>query len=553
MIQDQKRILQEVLVKMFYDPKKTLSEQTSSVIMSPTGLARQGEVYKPVEKEGPSDELIKWREEYPSQCRYPDKVVKHPKSGNLSEEESLIQGFCYYPVASRANKGSITGVWIPSDSEIKFWDVSSLGKLVNDKLKEKEEGDPFWSTIPASSIQKTIIGLIQVGTVASFIIGDRKVVLYLSKPTGSFSPDDVSVAGLYYKDTKKPYTQPTVTDTRTTMDFLVDEYGTAAQLATAAVFIAASIATGGLGGLALFAVEIAIEGTLGALVAQREWEKGNKVAAGFELLFGLTPGLKGTKLFRGLSKSQVDNIVKKMAEAGLKAESTTDELVTFYRSLKETEQPVFSRMIRDTSDELTEASLKKLMGKQLTEEFYDYAKANPEIFNDLKWFQRVWAKEGAVNGGLLLLNVAYEVLLGTPMSEQEMMEAKGVLTVIPEELQKHFQQQIVKSPENVQKFRENANSLSQDISKNLKKMGVDVEAARSIAQQKLREQAIEDSTTKFFIDYTPMHIENPTGVPEGYVTLSVEQQEQNADKILDVVQVDGVFYYLLDKTIYRKP
>ena len=94
MIQDQKRILQEVLVKMFYDPKKTLSEQTSSVIMSPTGMGREGEVYKPVEKEGPSDELIKWREEYPSQCRYPDKVVKHPKSGNLSEEESLIQGFC---------------------------------------------------------------------------------------------------------------------------------------------------------------------------------------------------------------------------------------------------------------------------------------------------------------------------------------------------------------------------------------------------------------------------------------------------------------------------
>ena len=32
-----------------------------------------------------------------------------------------------------------------------------------------------------------------------------------------------------------------------------------------------------------------------------------------------------------------------------------------------------------------------------------------------------------------------------------------------------------------------------------------------------------------------------------------EEEEQNRDKILDVVQVDGVFYYLLDKTIYRKP
>jgi hypothetical protein len=548
MIQDEKKILQEVLVKMFYDPKKTLSEQTSSFIQSPTGRGREGEVYKPVEKEGPSDELIKWREEYPSQCRYPDKVVKHPKSGNLSEEESLIQGFCYYPVASRANKGGITGVWIPSDSEIKFWDVSSLGKVVNDKLKEKEEGKPFWSTIPASSIQKTILSLIQVGTVESFMIGDRKVVLYLSKPTGSFSPDDLSVAGLYYKDTKKSYTQPTVTDTRTTMDFLVDEYGTAAQLATAAVFIAASIATGGLGGLALLATEIAIEGTLGALIAQREWEKGNKVAAGFELLFGLTPGLKGTKLFRGLSKSQVDNIVKKMAEAGLKAESTTDELVTFYRSLKETEQPVFSRMIRDTSDELTESSLKKLMGKQLTEEFYDYAKANPEIFKDLKWFQRVWAKEGAVNGGLLLLNLAYEVLLGTPMSEQEKMEAKGVITTVPEELRIHFLTQILKNSENTQKLRNNGAEIAQKMSQSLSEMGVDVSAARKIAEIELKELAVQDSLDQYGIDYSTKFIETDNKIPEGYIKLTDEELETNLQYVVDIKSINGVNYYLLDKT-----
>ena len=58
MIQDENRILQEVLVKMFYDPKKTLSEQTSSFIQSPTGRGREGEVYKPVEKEGPSEARV---------------------------------------------------------------------------------------------------------------------------------------------------------------------------------------------------------------------------------------------------------------------------------------------------------------------------------------------------------------------------------------------------------------------------------------------------------------------------------------------------------------
>ena len=549
MSQTNKEILQEVLVKMFYDPKKTLSEQSRpGFLQSPTGMGELGA--EPYKKEGPSDELLKWREEYPSQCKYPNKVIKHPNSGNLSEEESLIQGFCYYPVASRTNKGGVTGVWVPYDSEIKFWDIESLGKLTNKKIKEKESGDSFWSTIPVGTIQKTITGLIQVGTIENFFVGERKVNLYLSKPTGSFSPSDISIAGLYYKDTRKPYKEPKTVDTRTTMDFLIDEYGTAAQIATAVAFAAASVLTGGLGGLALLAVEIAVEGTLGALVAQREWEKGNEVGAGFELLFGLTPMVKGMKLFRGLSQSQVDNIVKKMGEAGLTAQSTTDELVTFYRGLGETEKEVFSRMIKDTSDELTESSVKKLLGKQLTEEVYDYAKKNPEIFKDLKWFQKVWAREGAVNGGLLLLNLAYEVILGTPMTEQEKMEVKGVLTVIPEELQQHFQQQMLKSPENLQKFRENAVPLAQDISNNLENMGVDVQAARSIAEQKKKEQAIEDSTTKFLIDYQPMLIDNPTTVPEGYVTLSDEEIDKYAEKIEDVVQVNGVFYYLLDKSIY---
>jgi uncharacterized protein (UPF0335 family) len=130
------------------------------------------------------------------------------------------------------------------------------------------------------------------------------------------------------------------------------------------------------------------------------------------------------------------------------------------------------------------------------------------------------------------------------------MEVKGVLTVIPEELQQHFQQQMLKSPENLQKFRENAVSLAQDISDNLESMGVDVQAARSIAEQKKKEQAIEDSTTKFLIDYQPMLIDNPTTVPKGYVTLSDEEIDKYAEKIEDVVQVNGVFYYLLDKSIY---
>jgi hypothetical protein len=109
---------------------------------------------------------------------------------------------------------------------------------------------------------------------------------------------------------------------------------------------------------------------------------------------------------------------------------------------------------------------------------------------------------------------------------------------------------MLKSPENLQKFRENAVPLAQDISDNLESMGVNVQAARSIAEQKIREQAIEDSTTKFLIDYKPMSIDNPTTVPKGFVTLSDEEKDKYAEKIEDVVQVNGVFYYLLDKSIY---
>jgi hypothetical protein len=205
-------------------------------------------------------------------------------------------------------------------------------------------------------------------------------------------------------------------------------------------------------------------------------------------------------------------------------------------------------MIRDTSDELTESSLKKLMGKQLTEEFYDYAKANPEIFKDLKWFQRVWAKEGAVNGGLLLLNLAYEVLLGTPMSEQEKMEAKGVITTVPEELRIHFLTQILKNSENTQKLRNNGAEIAQKMSQSLSEMGVDVSAARKIAEIELKELAVQDSLDQYGIDYSTKFIETDNKIPEGYIKLTDEELETNLQYVVDIKSINGVNYYLLDKT-----
>ena len=73
----------------------------------------------------PKQEEIK----YPQNCKYPDNAITPP---TYPDGKKGIEGFCYYQVPSVGNekKGEISGMYIPEDSPIIFWDF----KRVSDAL-----------------------------------------------------------------------------------------------------------------------------------------------------------------------------------------------------------------------------------------------------------------------------------------------------------------------------------------------------------------------------------------------------------------------------------
>ena len=500
-------IVKDILLKMLYDSSKTLNENIQHINEQSMGGAPMTPFFPliPYVDKVENDNLIAWRKSYPKQCKYPQKAKMPPPQGNLSSEESMILGYCMYEVPSKTNPGQINLMWIPAASEITFWDISEMNKVINNKIKLRDSGDSsMYQGCTDQEIQKILTGLLPLNTVAQFNVGDSTVGSWITRKDG-YEVENYSFKGFFYNDTKESYIQPKVDDTRTQWDYLVDEYGTWAQIGTAALFVALSIATGGVGGVALLAAEIAIEGTLGAIVAQREWEKGNKSGAAFELLFGLTPWLKGFKWARNVSKSQVDEIVKKMGQSKLSLNPTSDELMTFYRTLTDPQKEIFSKMLKDTSDELTEAAMKELLPKAVVEELYQIVRKNPELLKNIEWYSKVWAKEGFVNGSIILLQIAYDSFFGKSLTEQEKMELKGIFTILPERVGNENAQklsyQIASKPENVKKLVENASTIGKKMSQELitPKQGEELnskikELNKRRAERILKESGIEIST-----------------------------------------------------------
>jgi len=519
-------ILKDILLKMKYDPSKTLSEQDGPKF-DRVGAPKSS-------PSASSSSTDYWK----VGCKYPDKALQPPSIDGVDGPDAMIQGYCFYPASSNKNSGQVVGVWVPAASEVNWFDVADISEYIDQKISTKDM-NRFWSGFTDDQIQTIATKNLVIGTIHHFNVGSRKVGGYLTKTGGSFDPSDVRYKGLFYTDDGKAYISPKWEDRRSGWDKFVDEYGTAAQIFTALAFVAVSIATAGVGGVALLATEIAIEGTLGAIIAQREWEKGNKVGAGVELLFGLTPWLKAVPGIRALKPGVVKSLTSKMGKAGLTKESSVDDIVTFYRGLTEAEQQAFTRLVKDTSDELSEAAVKEALGKALAEEVYDYARKNPDVFKDLSWYQKVWAKELGVNAALVLANTAYQAYFGKDLTQEERNNLQGIFLEIPEELQKWVQFGIISNPKYLEKFTSDSDGILSDV-KDLK---------AKVSDSTTTAAAIDSILYKRDIILDNPYAENQPNVPEGYVKLSYEEEQEAFENgwVDDVIEVNFDAYYLLKK------
>jgi len=506
-------ILKDILLKMNYDTSKTLSEQDGPKL---------DQIGKPKSSSSaPSSSSDYWK----VGCKYPNKAQKPPSIDGVDGPDAMIQGFCAYPVSSNKNSGQVLVMFVPSASEITWFDVADIAEYADQKIATKELNG-FWSGFTDDQIQSIVTSNLVPGTIKSFNVGTRKVTGWLTKTGGSFDPSNVRYKGLFYTDTRKPYIQPEWEDRRTDWDKLVDEYGTAAQIFTAVAFVALSIATGGVGGIALLATEIAIEGTLGAIIAQREWEKGNKVGAGAELLFGLTPWLKAVPGIRALKPGVVKGLTSKMGKAGLTAESSVDDIVTFYRGLTEAEQQAFTRLVKDTSDELSEAAVKEALGKALTEEVYDYVRKNPDVFKDLSWYQKVWAKELGVNGILMVSNIAYQAYFGKDLTQEEKNNLQGIFLKMPEDSAKDVTMQILSSPENTEKFIEVSSEILQSLEESSPKISNRIDSLANLA-------VVYDAFNDNGIPLNNPKVPDATTISDGFNEVSFDEYLNLMDQIED--------------------
>lgn len=506
-------ILKDILLKMNYDTSKTLSEQDGA------RLDRIGEPeFSPSASSSSTDY---WK----VGCKYPNKAQKPPSIDGVSGPDAMIPGFCFYLASSNENPGQVVGVWVPNASEINWLDVADISEFVDRKISTKDLSS-FWSGFTDDQIQSIVTKNLVVGTIHNFNVGNRKVSGWLTKTGGSFDPSDVKYKGLFYTDDGKSYQGPSWEDRRTDWDKLVDEYATAAQIFTAVAFVALSIATGGIGGVALLATEIAIEGTLGAIIAQREWEKGNKVAAGAELLFGLTPWLKAVPGIRALKPGVVKSLTGKMGKAGLKAGSSVDDIVTFYRGLTEAEQQAFTRLVKDTSDELSEAAVKKALGKALTEEVYDYVRKNPDVFKDLSWYQKLWAKELGVNGILMVSNIAYQAYFGKDLTQEEKNNLQGIFLKMPEDVAKNVTMQILSNPETTEKFVESSSEMLQSLEEVAPEISNRVDSLANLA-------VVYDTFNDNGIPLNNPEVPDVTTIPDGFEEVSEDEFFNLMDRVDD--------------------
>jgi len=559
---NKEELLKDILLKMRYDSSKTLYENIQEQGMMQNGLLTGTIASSPQPKK--KDELIEWRDNYPNQCKYKDKALMPKPVGNLSVKESLIKGYCLYP----SPNGSL---WVPASSEVDFWDMQRLKKLIDKKINERDSGESFFTGMTDQNIQTVVMGLFPMGTIAEFNVGDRLVSGAMTrKSVAEPTVSDYSYKGMYYfvpnsTGVVEPYIQPKREDERSDWDYFIDKYGIWAQLGTAALFAVISMATGGVGGILLLATEIAVEGALGYAIAQREWEKGNEAAGWFELIFGLTPFLKVSKLLKGVSSAQVSSIIQKMKSANLPLNATPDELMTFYKTLSETEQEIFSKMLKDVTDEVTEGQMKQALGKKLIDDLYRTVKKNPDLFKDIKWWQKVVWKEGLINGAVLVSQLVYESIYNEPLSEEEKEKIKGVYTVIDSSLEEKLGNQIIyelaSKPENIKSLKDNIDVIAPKVAKELittKDSAILSNVIKKRNAKRLERIMAEEAGIKLDLKVTPETSETENNDTTQTKTLSVIEMRTQGWKLsktsamqkgkcqedsLESKEVNGRIYY----------
>ena len=397
----QLELLNEIKVKMFYDPKKTLSEQ------SVVGAPRAG-VTKP---------------------STPTVDVKKSLGKEWEDTEIYpIPGYKPFVIPKINNpEGGYGYMYLPEESE----DTISYIRFVTCEDFQKGEFCNRYS-INTENLQK----IYPPGAIKSFEISTKKYIA-----TIGWDPQRGLVfLGYRVRGTSDYYVSPNPEDFKTDWEKWFDKYGSVFQIVGSVVALA--VVSYFTGGMALpvayrLGLEILVEAAINIPVALYEYKKGNEASGNLSLMFSLLPLIQLPPL-KGISKETLESISQKLSQTTI--ESGSDVAKFYDEALSETEKYAFSRVMKQDP-----YYLKKMLDKEV----YNLIKLKSADKNFLKkilFKNQNWWKELGLQFPAAIALVLSKNVFGEDASEVEKQKLERFLISF---LEKHGQEYLEKGVEEI--------------------------------------------------------------------------------------------------------
>ena len=299
---------------------------------------------------------------------------------------------------------------------------------------------------PTEGIQKGASKKISLGSFQGMGVGDGG-----SDFGGIMNPEVYfKFLGYYSWDSKKYYEPPKLEERREDWQIFVDDWGTLIAIGAS---VAAAIIGSFFGATEAVILEILIEGIIGGVMAYRDFQKGNNIGVAFNIFFALCPWLKLSKYFRGISDEVFKSLAKKLGESGLSSSSSLDEYVRWYESadLTEQERKLFTMFME--YDDITKQKMVKELAEGLKNKgadeiiafmeaegiiqggFKGMVEAHPELLSDVKFLQKLWAKELTLQLGVGVgIGFMVNLCCSDMFNDNDKAKLSELETVIPDSL-----------------------------------------------------------------------------------------------------------------------
>lgn len=445
-------LLEKILFLMRYDLSKTskenviLKEQPDSRFLDSDTkqILAKGEeqIKKDEELEKSNQELLN---SCKYGCRYPENTICPSKNeAGMEGKDAMIAGYCFYPCASIGYSDNISGIFIENDAEILFFNNSFVIKWVQNLIGKNPER---YSDKDYDYLYDNLTRIFKPGTVIQFkdSKGTWKNLIRYNSDIGYWE----SIG--FYDENRNPYVQPKWVDVRTGYQKFVDEWGTWLQVGAAVV---TAIAGGLTGGAAwVITAEIITEMGLGIMVGSREIQKGSNVSAVVSFATGVLPFFKLVPGLKGISRSKFKSLQDKILASGLKENPTQAEMEAFIKTLDDDENLIMKKMLQ--GDDASIAQMQsKLSSANLSDfedvflsEIKEVLKANPDLFQKIDFWDRLWVRELSANAIVGVVGLAINATLGYKLNDAEMEVLDGIYTVTPDGQKKDLIYSLGSQPE----------------------------------------------------------------------------------------------------------